>query len=92
MRHVERCDRCRDELRMMTRVVTAARSAQLEDMPASPPELVWQRITQGLSRESAPPRPPPRNFGRSAQRKLLAVLALAVVAGGVARHTLKRNV
>ncbi|MGK5691985.1 class F sortase [Streptomyces sp. URMC 128] len=31
LRHVERCDRCRDELRMMTRVVTAARSAELED-------------------------------------------------------------
>ncbi|MEU0249721.1 hypothetical protein ABZ192_36510 [Streptomyces sp. NPDC006235] len=55
MRHVERCDRCRDELRMMTRVVTAARSAELEDMPAAPPELVWQRMAQGLSRESAPP-------------------------------------
>ena len=96
LRHIERCDRCRDELRMMTRVVTAARSAELVDLPAAPPERVWQRITQGLSRESAPPRPPPRPPGRSAKRKLLTGLALAVVAlavvGGVARHTLKRNV
>ncbi|GGT83942.1 hypothetical protein [Streptomyces coeruleorubidus] len=97
LRHVERCDRCRDELRMMTRVVTAARSAELVDLPTAPPERVWQRITQGLSRESAPPRPPPRPLGRSAKRKLLVALALAVVAGsvvagGVARHMVKRNV
>jgi anti-sigma factor RsiW len=96
LRHVERCDRCRDELRMMTRVVTAARSAELEDMPAAPPEPVWLRITQGLSRQSAPQGPPPKPLSRSAKRKLLAVLAfavlaLAVVAGGVARHTLKRK-
>ncbi|GAA2415864.1 hypothetical protein [Streptomyces coeruleofuscus] len=97
LRHVERCDRCRDELRMMTRVVTAARSAELVDLSAAPPERVWQRITQDLSRESAPARPPPSPLGRSAKRKLLVALALAVVAGavvagGVARHVLKRNV
>ncbi|MFH9065789.1 hypothetical protein ACH4GM_31985 [Streptomyces coeruleorubidus] len=97
LRHVERCDRCRDELRMMTRVVTAARSAELVDLQTAPPERVWQRITQVLSRESAPPRPPPRALGRSANRKLLVALALAVaagavVAGGVARHMLRRNV
>ncbi|MFC4466979.1 hypothetical protein ACFPH6_21035 [Streptomyces xiangluensis] len=92
LRHVERCDRCRDALRMMTRVVTAARTAELVDLPTAPPERVWHRITQGMSRESAPPRPPPRTLGRSTKRKLLAVVALAVVAGTVARRTLKRNV
>ncbi|MGW3988165.1 hypothetical protein [Streptomyces sp. NPDC004830] len=74
LRHIDRCRRCRDELRTMTRVVTAARTAQLVDLPAAPPERVWQRITQDLS-----PRPPaPRAPGDRAKRDRLLATACAV--------------
>lgn len=58
LRHVERCDLCRDELRMLTRLVTAARSAEAVDLPTPPPEHVWRRITREVSRETGTPPPP----------------------------------
>ncbi|MET9389790.1 hypothetical protein ABZY20_05140 [Streptomyces sp. NPDC006624] len=79
LRHVEQCDHCRYELRMMTRVVTAARTAQLVDLPAAPPEHVWQRISRELSPGSAPPRPPAGPLD-PARRRLLTALALALAA------------
>ncbi|MGW7051155.1 hypothetical protein [Streptomyces sp. NPDC054887] len=58
LRHIAVCDHCRDELSRMTRVVVAARAVQASDLPAPPPEHVWQRITQELS-PTAEPAPPP---------------------------------
>jgi hypothetical protein len=80
LRHIEQCERCRDQLRTMTRVVTAARTAQLVDLPAAPPERVWQRITHDLSH-----RPPaPRASGDHTNRDRLLVAVLAVTALGAA--------
>ncbi|MFE1325003.1 hypothetical protein ACFW7K_09690 [Streptomyces sp. NPDC058735] len=81
--HVEQCEHCRDELRVMTRVVTAARTAQLVDLPAAPPEHVWQQISRNLTPEPTPPRPPagPLTPGK---RKLLTALALAALAAASA--------
>lgn len=85
LRHIEQCDHCRDELRTMTRVVTAARSAHLVDLPTAPPERVWRRISRDLSPETAAPRPP---TGRhlAGMRKPVTALALAgiVTAAAVA--------
>ncbi|MEU0222355.1 hypothetical protein ABZ281_48415 [Streptomyces sp. NPDC006265] len=60
LRHVEQCDRCRDELGMLIRLVTAARTAKAVDLPIPPPEHVWLRITQEVSRETG--TPPPRDY------------------------------
>ncbi|MEV0238995.1 hypothetical protein AB0I06_03505 [Streptomyces sp. NPDC050674] len=81
LRHIERCDRCRDDLRMLTRVVTAARAAHLVDLPAAPPERVWQRITRDLSQEPDPPRPPPALPDHAKRALLLAALALTASTG-----------
>ncbi|MFJ8592709.1 hypothetical protein [Streptomyces sp. NPDC093598] len=91
LRHVELCDRCRDDLRMMTRVVTAARTAQLVDLPTAPPERVWQRITRDLSRETDHPRPPPRIPDRERRALLLALLALAAATGIAATRRLRHE-
>jgi anti-sigma factor RsiW len=87
LRHVERCDRCRDELRMLTRVVAAARTAQLADLPAAPPERVWRRISGDLTQDTAAPRPPPR-IPDHRKRAILALLALA--AGIAVAHRCRR--
>lgn len=62
LRHVASCPRCRGELVWMTRVVTAARGAQVSDLPVTPPERVWRRIAlealqedAGLPRRREPP-------------------------------------
>ncbi|WP_238697145.1 hypothetical protein [Streptomyces sp. E2N166] len=49
LRHVASCRPCREELKLMTRVVTAARDAEASDLPTAPPERVWQRIARELS-------------------------------------------
>ncbi|WP_051905861.1 MULTISPECIES: hypothetical protein [Streptomyces] len=76
LRHIQHCDRCHDELRALARLVTAARTAQLVDLPTTPPERVWQRISRDLSRRPDPPRHPPHAPDRR-KRALLALLALA---------------
>ncbi|MEU0900542.1 hypothetical protein [Streptomyces massasporeus] len=58
LRHIEHCPRCRDELRSMTRLVTAARSSKAADLPTPPPEHVWRRIVREVSRERGTPPPP----------------------------------
>lgn len=63
--HVASCPRCREELKLMTRVVAAARGTEASDLPAAPPERVWQRIAQELSTD-ADRIPHPR--GRAARR------------------------
>jgi hypothetical protein len=83
LRHVEQCDRCRGELRMLTRVVAAARTAQLVDLPTAPPERVWQRISRDVSGTPDAPRPPAPTPAPG-RRALLALLALAAAAAGIA--------
>ncbi|MEU2538771.1 hypothetical protein [Streptomyces iakyrus] len=58
LRHVEQCDRCRDELDMLTRLVTAARTSEAADLPTPPPERVWRLIIREVSRERGMPQPP----------------------------------
>ncbi|BCL22767.1 hypothetical protein ACPCBX_17160 [Streptomyces tuirus] len=90
LRHIEHCARCRDELGMLTRLVTAARTAQLADLPTTPPARVWKRIDRGLSTETAPPGP---HTGTPDHRKraLLALLALAAAAGIAHRYLPERS-
>ena len=57
LRHIATCARCRDELVMLTRLVTAARTAETADLPTPPPEHVWRRITREVSRETGTPPP-----------------------------------
>ncbi|MET9457544.1 hypothetical protein ABZY05_21070 [Streptomyces canus] len=52
LQHIAACNRCREELRQITRVVVSARDVEEPDLPSAPPERVWQHITQQLS---APP-------------------------------------
>ncbi|GGP98707.1 hypothetical protein GCM10010233_13990 [Streptomyces pseudogriseolus] len=92
LRHIAQCPRCRDELRTMIRVVTAARTAQLVDLPAAPPERVWQRITHDLYREPpAPLAPVPAADRAGRDRLLLTALALTVVAALLAAHRARRQ-
>ncbi|MEV3973647.1 hypothetical protein AB0K68_36910 [Streptomyces sp. NPDC050698] len=91
LRHIERCDRCRDDLRMLTRVVTAARAAHLVDLPTAPPERVWQRITRDLSQEPDPPRPPPALPDHAKRALLLAALALTASTGIAALRRSRRE-
>ncbi|MFF5371464.1 hypothetical protein [Streptomyces sp. NPDC013187] len=85
LRHIEQCDRCGDDLRALTRLVTAARTAHLVDLPTAPPERVWRRISGDLSPETDAPGPPPRTPAPR-KRALLALLALAAAAGAAAAH------
>ncbi|WP_051853943.1 hypothetical protein [Streptomyces sp. NRRL S-146] len=85
LRHIETCTRCRDELRSLTHLVTAARTAQLVDLPTAPPDRVWQRISRDVSGGTAPPRPHARAPDHR-KRALLALLALAAV--GIAHRRL----
>jgi hypothetical protein len=80
LRHIDHCALCRDELRSLTRLVTAARTAQLIDMPTAPPARVWQRINRDLSPGTAPPCPHARTPGHR-KRALLALLAFAAAVG-----------
>lgn len=80
LRHIEHCTRCRDELRSLTRLVTAARTAQLVDLPTAPPARVWQRINRDVSTGTARLRPHARTPDHR-RRALLALLALAAAVG-----------
>ncbi|MFD0416034.1 hypothetical protein [Streptomyces sp. NPDC127108] len=51
--HLAACDRCRAELDSLRRVVRAARAVSPDDVPAPPPERVWQVISAEL--DLAPP-------------------------------------
>ncbi|MFG2469872.1 hypothetical protein ACGFXB_31050 [Streptomyces canus] len=55
LRHIAACNRCREELSQITRVVVSARDVEESDLPTTPPERVWQRITQQLSAAPAEP-------------------------------------
>jgi hypothetical protein len=67
LRHVASCPRCREELAQMTRVVTAARGAEVSDLTAAPPERVWQRIAHEVLHEAGRlPRPREHPARRSA--------------------------
>ncbi|MEV5100367.1 hypothetical protein ACFQ7G_00150 [Streptomyces massasporeus] len=88
LRHIERCARCRDELRSLTRLVTAARTAQLVDLPTAPPARVWHRINRDLSTGPTPPRPPARTPNHR-RRAFLALLALA--AAGIAHRCMQEH-
>ncbi|MCX4854207.1 hypothetical protein OG426_51985 [Streptomyces canus] len=50
LQHIAACDRCREDLSQITRVVAAARDVEESDLPSTPPERVWQHITQQLHR------------------------------------------
>jgi hypothetical protein len=58
LQHIAACDRCREELGLITRIVVAARGVEESDVPTSPPERVWQHITQELSAAQKTPPPP----------------------------------
>ncbi|MFF9114647.1 hypothetical protein ACF09Y_03305 [Streptomyces massasporeus] len=90
LRHIEHCTRCRDELRSLTRLVTAARTAQLVDLPTAPPDRVWQRINRDLATGTAPARPHARTPDHR-KRALLALLALAAAAGIAHRYLHERS-
>lgn len=44
LHHLAVCARCREELARLHRVVTAARSVEPLDLPAAPPERVWEEV------------------------------------------------
>jgi anti-sigma factor RsiW len=83
LRHIEHCTHCRDELRSLTRLVTAARSAQLVDLPTAPPERVWQGVSRNLSDKTPPHRPRTSAHTPRGTRKLLATLSCTALAAGV---------
>ncbi|MFD7701739.1 hypothetical protein [Streptomyces caelestis] len=77
LRHIATCPRCQEELRLTTRVLAAARNAEAADLPAAPPERVWQRIARELSHGAAAP---PRPGGRPAQRSAAGTACAARLA------------
>ncbi|MFE4053139.1 hypothetical protein [Streptomyces sp. YIM B13518] len=87
LRHISTCPRCREELELTTRVLTAARNAEAADLVAVPPERVWQGIVRELSYQAATPsQPGERPVRRSAAETAGAgtragLLALALVVG-----------
>ncbi|MFF7732924.1 MULTISPECIES: hypothetical protein [unclassified Streptomyces] len=85
LRHIESCPECRDELRSLTRLVTAARTARLADLPTPPPAHVWQRINRDLSPAMPPPPQHAAHTPNHGKRIVLALLAL-VAAVGIARR------
>ncbi|WP_431985677.1 hypothetical protein [Streptomyces griseoflavus] len=99
LRHIASCPRCREELRRTTRVVRSARGAESADLPAAPPEHVWQRIAGELSPGTAAPPADRSRPGRSAcavpaarapgAGRRAVFLALAVVVGAVLLRRLR---
>lgn len=83
LRHIETCTRCRDELRSLTRLVTAARTAQLVDLPTAPPDRVWQGVIRNLSDKTPPDRSRTSAHTPRGPRKLLATLSCTALAAGV---------
>lgn len=101
-RHIAVCTRCRDELHCLARVVTAARSVEAADMPATPSERVWQQITRELSRADASPAEPSHRPVIAAPDETLSVhtrnaatftvrVALALLAGVGAVRRVRRT-
>ncbi|MEU9630962.1 hypothetical protein ACFZDB_08475 [Streptomyces luteogriseus] len=80
LRHIDDCARCRDDLRALTRVVAAARTAHLVDLPTAPPERVWRRINRDLSDEKPAPRLQTSALTPRGTRRLLATLSFAALA------------
>ncbi|MET9789922.1 hypothetical protein [Streptomyces canus] len=64
LRHIAACNRCREELSQIRRVVVSARDVEESDLPTAPPERVGQRITQQLSAASAEPHRTRRSTNR----------------------------
>ncbi len=93
LRHIASCPRCREELRRTRRVVTSARGAGGSDLPAAPPEHVWQRIVEELPRGAVAPARTggrPDRSGRavpeartSGAGRRAGFLALTLLAGAV---------
>ncbi|MFF0096044.1 hypothetical protein ACFYSF_39855 [Streptomyces canus] len=77
LRHIAACNRCREELSQITRVVVTARDVEESDLPTTPPERVWQRIAHQLSAASAEPPRPRRSTNRHA-RTIRCALGLLV--------------
>ncbi|OWA11855.1 hypothetical protein B9W62_07280 [Streptomyces sp. CS113] len=83
LRHVASCPRCRGELAETTRVVAAARGARAGDLPAAPPERVWQRVTQEVFRRADRlPHPGEHPAGRPAPEGKRGVRSLRTVGSG----------
>ncbi|MFE5393221.1 hypothetical protein ACFQ9U_01535 [Streptomyces sp. NPDC056568] len=61
LRHIAGCPFCREELKSLTRLVSAARDAEVVDLPTAPPAHVWQRIAEEVSREARTPPHPRRH-------------------------------
>lgn len=78
--HIAACNRCREELRLITRVVVSARGVEESDLPSTPPERVWQRITQQLSAASAEPLRTRRSTDRHGRTIRCALGLLAGIA------------
>ncbi|WP_328643078.1 hypothetical protein [Streptomyces canus] len=82
LRHIATCNRCREELSQITRIVVTARDVEESDLPATPPEQVWQRITQQLSAASAEPRRIRRStnrHGRTIRYALSLLVGIALI-------------
>ncbi|CAL9623056.1 hypothetical protein [Streptomyces sp. enrichment culture] len=86
LRHLAECGRCREELRSMTRVVAAARAADVVDLPTAPPERVWRRILREVADESGAPPSPAGRAGRPPARGLAPVRARASGRDGRSRR------
>lgn len=84
-RHLDRCPRCRDELRLHR-----ATAAALAEVGGPAPDGLWDRLVQHLEEPPPPlrlapvvPLPRPMERASGGRRRLLAVLAGAVAASVV---------
>ncbi|MCX5254620.1 hypothetical protein OOK27_10565 [Streptomyces canus] len=80
LQHIAACNRCREELRQITRVVVSARGVEESDLPAAPPERVWHHITQELSATEKTPAPPPVKWAHGLHGRTIRC-ALGFLAG-----------
>ncbi|MBC7270867.1 MAG: anti-sigma factor [Streptomyces sp.] len=83
--HLDRCARCRGELRRLRQVVRAAREVSTEDVLTAPPEGVWRSIAAELELAGDAPgdRPAPGTGHRRDGRRALLLAAASLVAGAV---------
>ncbi|MET7366324.1 hypothetical protein ABZS61_10915 [Streptomyces sp. NPDC005566] len=103
LRHIVTCVSCQEELNRIARVVTAARGVEASDLTTAPPDRVWRRITQEVSRTGESASVPTvgghrlptgeHRSGRSVGARIrtahlvLGLLAGAVVIGWIGRRT-----